>query len=259
MLDSLYIGASGMHAQQTSIDVIANNLANVNTSGYKRNRIDFEDLLYRQVAPPGAAAQGAQAVESLGAGTAIAGTNKIFTAGDIKKTDGTLDLAIRGDGFFQVSLPDGSTAYTRNGAMQVNRDGFLVTPEGYPLSPAIQIAPDATALVIDGNGKITATVQGEAQPIEVGQLELANFTNPSGLNPMGDNLYSSTAASGDAVVSLPGENGAGTIAQGYLEASNVQLVEEMINLIMAQRAYEINAKVVQASDEMLSINNNLRR
>jgi len=259
MLDSLYIGASGMHAQQLNIDVVANNLANVNTSGYKRNRIDFEDLLYRNVIKANGLIGSADNVHRLGVGAAITSTDKVFTLGDIKKTDGALDFAIRGQGFFEVALPDGSRGYTRSGAFQVNRDGLLTTSDGNLLTPSIQVPADASSVSIDVNGRVFAKVANESQPIEIGQLELANFMNPGGLNPLGSNLYVPTQKSGDAVSSIPGENGLGTIAQGFLESSNVKLVEEMINLIIAQRAYEINAKVVQASDELLSISNNLRR
>lgn len=255
MLDSLYIGATGMSAQQTNIDAIANNLANVNTSGFKRNRVDFEDLLYRAAATGAATATPAPA----GMGTAIAGSSKVFTVGDVKKTEQPLDIAIRGQGFFEVQMPDGSSVYTRSGAFQVNSDGMLSTQDGHLLNGSLQLPPDTTSVRIDADGRVTATVPGGRNAVEVGQIELVNFVNPAGLRPIGENLYVATQGSGDPLRGAPGQNGTGTLAQGFLEASNVQLIDEMINLITAQRAYEINAKVVQASDELLSIGNGLFR
>jgi len=260
MIDSLYIGATGMQAQQMNIDVIANNLANVNTSGFKRNRIDFADLVYRSmgVSSPTAASEATNPVRA-GMGTAVMASGKVFTLGDVKKTDQPFDLAVRGQGFFEIAMPDGTTAYTRSGAFQLNGEGVLVTQNGFPLSGSIQVPPDATAVTVGADGRVTATVPTEKQPIEIGRIDLVNFINAAGLKPVGDNLYAATVASGDPIRGVPGENGGGTIAQGFLEASNVKLIDEMINLILAQRAYEINAKVVQASDEMLSISNGLFR
>lgn len=259
MLDSLYIGASGMHAQQLNIDVVANNLANVNTAAYKKNRVDFQDLLYRQIARANGLLGSEDNAYRVGVGTAVAGTEKVFTSGDIKKTDGALDFAIRGSGFFEVTLPDGNRGYTRSGTLEINRDGYLVTSDGYLLHPAVQIPSDTTQVSVDANGRVLATIPGETKPVEVGQLELANFVNPAGLTPMGNNMYIPSQKSGEALLGLPTENGLGSISQGFLESSNVKLIEEMINLVIAQRAYEINAKVVQASDELLGISNNLRR
>lgn len=259
MLDSLYIGATGMQAQQMNIDVISNNLANVNTSGFKRNRIDFQDLLYRTMGTaPTTAADSTNAPRS-GMGTSIAGTGKVFTIGDVKRTDQPLDLAIRGQGFFEITMPDGTSAYTRAGAFQLNGDGMLVTQDGNALSASIHIPPDATSVKVDTDGSVSVTVPTEKQPVAIGHIDLVNFVNPSGLTPIGDNLYSANIASGDPIHNAPGQNGSGTVAQGFLEASNVKLIDEMINLIVAQRAYEINSKVVQASDEMLSISNGLFR
>ncbi len=259
MIDSLYIGATGMHAQQTNIDVISNNLANVNTNGFKRSRVDFEDLMYRNVARTNGLIGAADNTFRFGAGAAVAGTGKVFTMGDIRKTDGPLDFAIRGQGLFEVVLPTGDYAYTRSGAFSINRDGMLATSDGNRLSASIQIPPDATSITVDANGRVQANVVGERKPTEIGHLEIANFTNPEGMTPLGDNLYAATQKSGDAIRGTPGENGLGTITQGFLETSNVKLVEEMISLILAQRAYEINSKVVQASDEIMSITNNLYR
>lgn len=257
MIDSLYIGATGMHAQQMNIDVIANNLANVNTAGFKRNRIDFEDVLYRSMGASSVTGSGTN-IRS-GMGTTIAASGKVFTTGDVKKTDQPFDLAVRGQGFFEVTMPDGTTAYTRSGAFKVNGEGVLITQDGYPLAGSIQVPPDATSVKFDGDGRVTAIVPTERQPLEIGRIDIVNFVNPAGLNPVGDNLYAATDTSGDALRGTPGENGTGAIAQGFLEGSNVRLIDEMINLILAQRAYEINSKVVQASDEMLSISNGLYR
>lgn len=258
MIDSLYIGATGMQAQQLNIDVIANNMANVNTMGFKRNRIDFEDLLYRAT---GARAANGESAASLraGMGTSVAASSKVFVLGEMKKTEQPLDLGIRGPGFFEVVLPDGTLGYSRDGALQLSGDGTLVTHGGLKLSALIQIPSDTTGVSVDAEGHVFATLPGERQPVDVGQIELANFVNASGLNPIGDNLYTVTEMSGEALRSAPGQNGVGTIAQGFLETSNVRLIDEMISLIVAQRAYEINSKVVQASDELLSISNGLFR
>ena len=195
----------------------------------------------------------------MGMGTAIATTGKIFTTGDLKKTGEALDVAIKGDGFFELSLANGTSVYTRTGTFQINTDRTLINPDGIPLSGLIQFPADASNIKIDADGRVTASVPGEKKAIEIGRIELVTFVNPAGLSPSGDNVYSATTSSGEAVRSTPGENGTGALQQGYVEASNVQLIEEMINLVMAQRAYEINSKVVQAADEMLSISNNLHR
>jgi flagellar basal-body rod protein FlgG len=259
MLDSLYIGASGMHAQQTNVDVISNNLANVNTAGFKKNRVSFEDLLYRETTRQNGLTGSPDSVHRLGVGTGISGTGKVFTMGELKKSDSPLDLAIRGQGFIEVTMPDGSSGYTRSGTMEVNRDGYLTTPDGNLLKPSIHVPPDATELVFEASGRVLAKIPTEKTPVEIGQIDLVNFTNPGGLTPIGGNLYLASEKSGEPIIGKPGENGFGLIAQGFLESSNVKLVEEMINLIIAQRAYEVNSKVIQASDEMLAMSNNLRR
>lgn len=259
MLDSLYIGASGMHAQQMNVDVISNNLANVNTTAFKKNRVSFEDLVYRETARQNALLGSAESTHRLGVGSAIAGSSKVFLMGEMKKSDSPLDLAIRGQGFFEVTLPDGTSAYTRSGTLEVSQDGFLTTVDGHLLKPSVQLPGDTREVIVEPGGKVLARVPGEVDPIEVGQLELVNFVNPGGLNPIGGNLYVASQNSGEPMVGMPGEDAYGMLAQGFLESSNVKLVEEMINLIIAQRAYEINSKVVQASDEMLAMSNNLRR
>jgi flagellar basal-body rod protein FlgG len=259
MLDSLFIGATGMQAQQTQVDVISNNLANVNTMGFKRNRVSFEDLLYRGIARTNGIAGSQLGISRLGVGTAVSATGKVFVDGDLKETDAPLDVAIQGDGFIEVELPDGSSAYTRAGSLQVNADGLLTTIDGDVLHPDIRIPSDATAISIDKTGKVTATVPNESAAVDVGQIEMARFVNPGGLNPIGKNLYVANDKSGDAIIGKPGDSGFGTLSQGFLETSNVKLIEEMVNLVVAQRAYEINSKVVQAADEMLGLSNNLRR
>ena len=259
MLDSLYIGATGMQAQQTNVDMIANNLANVNTSAFKRGQVTFEDMMYRDVLRTAASDQAGDPIQRIGVGVSISNTGKIFTQGDVKQTDVPFDVAIQGQGFFEVTLPDGSLGYTRNGHFQINRDGYLVTADGYPLKTPIQIPPDTKEILIQPNGLVSVTLPNESNPVEIGQLNLSTFANPAGLTARGNNLYTSSNASGEPVSHRPGEAGLGVLQQGFLESSNVKLVEEMINLIMAQRAYEINSKVIQASDEMLGMSNNLRR
>lgn len=257
MIDALYIGATGMHAQQQNVDVIANNLANVNTSAFKKNRVLFQDAYYRaqQLSPTGEMNQAVL----LGMGTLIASNNKSFLQGDVKATESPLDLAIRGNGFFEVLLPDGTSAYTRHGALKVNENGVLATVSGYELKQQIEIPVDSLEVVIDQSGKVSSRSPKDNALVEVGQLELTSFSNNEGLKPLGDNLFVVSDTAGQLTVNKPGEDGLGTLAQGYLEGSNVKLSEEMVNLVLAQRAYELSAKVIQASDEMLSISNNLRR
>jgi flagellar basal-body rod protein FlgG len=258
MLDSLYIAATGMQAQQLNVDTISNNLANVNTTAYKRARVSFDDTLYREVARS-ASLLGAEGPARFGAGVAVADTSKIFADGNLVKTEGALDVAIRGAGFLEVLLPDGSHAFTRNGALRVMQDGVIGTSDGQALLPALQVPPDATSVAIDASGNVTAQVPGEANALDIGRLELARFVNPAGLRPLGGNLYLATDKSGDALSGKPGDEGFGTLAQGFLESSNVKLVEELIGLVVAQRAFEVNARAVQASDELLGLINNLRR
>lgn len=260
MNDSLYIAATGMHMQQLNVDTIANNLANINTPGFKKGRVNFLDLVYRELG------QGAQtdsyrqsAGMAQGSGVGIFGTSKLFTNGELKKTDLPLDIAIRGDGFFEVTLPDGQAAYTRGGSLIVNKDGFLATPDGNPLKPGIHIGQDTQSLAISANGVVTAQTNNKSAPIEIGRIELANFADVTGLVALGENLYKPSERSGDAMYSKPGEDNMGVVAQGFVESSNVKLIDEMVNLMVAQRAYEMSVKVIQASDEMLGMSNNLRR
>lgn len=259
MLDSLYIAATGAQAQSLNVDTISNNLANISTASYKRSRVAFEDLLYREVGRNAGALLGGDAAPRFGAGLAVTGTTKIFTDGDLRRTDGPLDVALRGAGFFEVLLPDGSRAFTRNGALRVNSEGLLATGDGHVLAPALRVPTEATQIVIETTGLVTARVPGEAAPVEVGQIELARFVNPEGLSALGSNLYAATEKSGDALAGKPGEEGFGTLQQGFLESSNVRLTEELISLVLAQRAFEVNARAIQASDEILSLVNNLRR
>lgn len=259
MIESLYIGATGMHAQQTNLDVIANNLANVNTSGFKKNIINFEDLMYKTLATTNGIQGLIGQSQYIGVGSAVASTGKVFSQGEIKTTSNLFDVAIQGNGFFELQLPDNSLVYSRNGAFQLNSDGYLTNTDGYLLSSNIQIPRDSTDVTIQPDGKVFATVAGETNPIEIGTIELANFINPAALTPLGDNLYVPNIDTGQVFYSDPSQDGLGSLAQSFIEGSNVELVTELLNLILAQRAYEINSKVVQASDEMLSLANSLRR
>ncbi len=263
MIRSLFIAATGMDAMQLNIDVIANNLANVNTVGFKRSRADFQDLLYQMERSPGASSAEGVNVPSgiqVGLGVKPVAINKIFQQGDFIQTDNELDMVIEGNGFFQILMPDGSTGYSRSGAFKLNSEGTIVNSDGYPLGPGeITIPEDAIDITISSDGIISVLQGGQIAPTEVGQIELANFVNPGGLRAIGRNLFLESDASGDVVTGTPGADGIGTITQGFIEMSNVNIVEEMVNMIVSQRAYEINSKAVQASDEMLQIANNLRR
>jgi len=262
MMRSLWSAATGMVAQQTNIDVIANNLANVNTVGFKASRVDFQDLVYQTYAEPGAAATQSTQIPTgvqVGLGTRFAAIQRIYSPGEMRQTGNTLDLAIEGDGFFQVLLPDGRTAYTRDGAIKLDGQGRLVTSDGNPLDPEITIPPDATGVTIGSDGTVSVTLAGQNESEQLGQLTLAKFLNPAGLTSIGRNLLLPTGASGDPLVASPGTEGMGTLAQGFLELSNVSVIEEMVNMIVAQRAYEVNSKCIQVADEMLSMANTLHR
>lgn len=260
MNDSLYIAATGMHMQQLNVDTIANNLANINTPGFKKGRVNFLDLVYREAGQSPYARTENRSPEMLqGSGVGIFSTSKVFTAGELKKTDQPLDIAVHGNGFFEVVMPDGELAYTRGGSFIVNKDGFLSTPDGNPIKPGIHISQDVQSIAVAADGTVTVKTGEKSNPTEIGRIELANFADPTGLNPLGENLYKPTERSGDAIYGKPGQDGIGDVAQGFVEASNVQLIDEMVNLMVAQRAYEMNVKVIQASDEMLGMSNNLRR
>ncbi|MDH5325996.1 MAG: flagellar basal-body rod protein FlgG [Gammaproteobacteria bacterium] len=259
MSDSLYVAATGMQAQQTQIDVISNNLANVNTAGFKKSRVDFQDLMYRQLNPAFNSLEALASSNGVGLGTAVSSTSKDFSVGEMKKTEKLLDIAIDGKGFYEVVLPDSSYAYTRGGSFSVNEEGFLVSTNGYLVNPMIQLPSDMESLLIEPNGEVKVKMPGQERLVDLGQIELGQFVNDTGLKALGENLYLPTEQSGEPMYYKPGESGAGLLRQGYVEASNVKLVEELTNMILAQRAYEINSKVIQASDEMLGIVNNLRR
>ena len=261
MIRSLWTAASGMMAQQLNTDVIANNLANVNTTGFKRSRADFQDLLYQTLRPAGtsdtAGSQVPVAIQ-VGHGTRPIAIQKMFTQGDYQETGNELDMVIEGDGFFQIIMPDGSTAYTRAGSFKQDSQGRIVTSDGFIMKGQITIPPDSLGVAITSDGTVQSRMSNQDMS-PLGVIELARFTNPPGLSSMGRNLYTPTAASGSPITGTPGIDGFGTIVQRSLEMSNVQVVEEMVNLIVAQRAYEINSKAIQTADDMLSIANNLRR
>lgn len=260
MLRSLYSSASGMQSQQLNLDVISNNLANVNTSGFKKSKIEFQDLLYQTYRAPGADQGGGNLLPTgmhVGHGSRAVATSKIFTTGDFTRTGEQLDVAIQGDGFFEVQLPDGTRAYTRDGALKRAADGRITTSDGLVVQSGFQPIPAGTTdISISSNGDVSTRGSNGTQTFKV---TLVRFANPSGLESMGRNLYRETGASGTPEIGNAGENGFGTMEQGYLEMSNVKVVEEMVNLIIAQRAYEVNAKSVQAADEMMQLSNNLRR
>ncbi len=254
MIRSLYIAATGMNAQQTNMDVISNNLANTSTNGFKKGRAVFEDLLYQTLHQPGAQSSQQTLLPSglqLGTGVRPAATERIFTQGNLTQTSNAKDVAINGDGFFQVLMPDGTTAYTRDGSFQVDNNGQLVTASGYPVQPAITIPANALSLTIARDGTVSVTQPGNTANVQIGTFQLATFINNAGLQSLGENLYAETAASGAPNVAQPGTNGAGVLNQNYVETSNVNVVEELVNMIQAQRAYEINSKAVTASDQML--------
>jgi flagellar basal-body rod protein FlgG len=260
MIRSLYTGTTGMHAQQLNIDVIANNLANVSTTGFKKSKADFQDLLYQTMKVPGS--QTSEDTESptgilIGVGVKPAAVTKVFSQGELILTENELDVAIEGSGFFQVELPNGDTGYTRAGAFKRDSNGRLTTSDGYPISPAITIPDGASQISIGETGIVSATIGDDSESTELGTLELAIFTNNGGLSAIGKNLFEETSASGTSQTGTPGSDGYGTLLQNYLEGSNVNIVEEMANMITTQRAYEINSKTIQTSDEMMQTTNNL--
>ncbi len=262
MIRSLWNAATGMKAQALNLDVISNNLANVNTSGFKKSRAEFQDLLYETFRPAGTASSQDTQVPvgiQLGHGTRPSAVLKLFDQGDMQHTKNELDLAIEGDGFFQIMQPDGEIAYTRNGAFKLDSEGRVVNADGFALEPELSIPTDAVSIIVGMDGTVSVLQAGESSPTEIGNIELARFVNPAGLISMGRNLFTISDASGDALTGIPGEDGLGNISQGFLEMSNVNVVEEMVSMIKAQRAYEINSKAIQAADEMLQVANNVKR
>lgn len=255
MIRSLWIARTGLDAQQTNIDVIANNLANVSTNGFKKSRAVFEDLLYQVIRQPGAQSSQQTQISNglqLGSGVKPVSTARIFTQGNLQFTENSLDVAINGQGFFQILLPDGTTGYTRDGSFQKDNQGNIVTPEGYPLQPNITIPETALSVSIGKDGVVTMTEQGNPAPVQLGTIQVATFINPGGLLSIGSNLFLETGSSGTPTPNTPGLNGAGKLDQGYVETSNVDVAEELVSMIEAQRAYELNSKVVSTSDQMLA-------
>lgn len=262
MIRALYTAASGMTAQQLNLDTIANNLANSSTAGFRQRRLEFQDMIYQNLVTPGAA-QSQQTVSAglqIGLGTKSAATEVILTQGDFNNTGNPLDLAIQGGGFFQISRPDGTIAYTRAGSFHLNNQGTIVTTDGDPLLPNITIPPNATSVTITQYGVVNATLPGQQNPSQLGQIQLATFPNAGGLNSIGSNLLQATLSSGDPVLANPGgPEGLGTLQQGYLENSNVDVVSEFVQMVLAQRAYESDSKVIRAADDMYSQVNNMAR
>jgi flagellar basal-body rod protein FlgG len=256
MIRSLWIAKTGLQAQQTNMDVISNNLANVNTDGYKRARAVFQDLMYQTLRQPGAQVGDDNQLPSglqIGTGVQTVATERIHTQGNMKETDNPMDIAIQGRGFLQVEMPDGTFRYTRDGNLQVNQNGQLVTAGGYPIQPPINIPDNALSITIARDGTVSVTQPGAVGTnVNVGQLQLATFVNPTGLQSQGENLYAETDASGPANYAQPGLDGAGLIQQNYVETSNVNVAEELVNMITTQRAYEMNSKAIETSDQMLA-------
>jgi flagellar basal-body rod protein FlgG len=259
---ALYTAASGMNAQQANIDNVANNLANVNTTGFKKSRVDFEDMVYQQIKAPGSPtsqeAEAALGLES-GLGTRAVATVRNFSVGNLRNTNSPLDLAIEGNGFFQISLPGGETGYSRAGALHLNAEGQIVTADGFALEPQISIPANAQSITISKDGIVSVSLPNQTAPQQLGTIELAAFQNPAGLEARGGNVFVATSASGDPVTGTPGTDGMGMVVQGFLEDSNVSVVEEMVQMILGQRAYEANSRVIRAADEMLQQVNNLAR
>jgi len=262
MIRAMWTAASGMAAQQLNMDVLAHNLANANTVGFKRSRADFQDMLYQTLRSPGANASSATILPTgiqLGTGVRAVAVQKIFSSGSLQQTQNDLDIAIEGDGFFQISRPDGTIAYTRGGAFKKNATGAVVSSDGDPILPNITVPANTIKLTIGSDGTISVLAAGATTTSQIGSLELARFDNPSGLDAQGSNLFLPSGASGDPTTGAPGSPGFGTLAQGFLESSNVNIAEEMVNMIVGQRAYEANSRVVKAVDEMLGQVNNLVR
>ncbi|MCX6828973.1 MAG: flagellar basal-body rod protein FlgG [candidate division Zixibacteria bacterium] len=262
MIKAMRTAASGMIAQQMNVDNIANNLANVNTTGFKRSKVEFQDVLYQNLRKAGTATAIGTVVPTnldVGYGTRAVATVREFSVGDLTQSGNPLDLAISGNGFFQIQMPDGTLNYTRDGAFKVSAEGRVVTSDGFFLYPELTIPEDATSIAVGMDGDVSVQLVGNDMPQSIGRIELAKFINPAGLSAVGHNLYVRNAASGSPTVGTPAEEGLGKIDQGYLEISNVKVVDEMVNMIVAQRAYELNSKVIQTSEDMTQIVNNLKR
>lgn len=262
MIRSLWTSATGMQAQELNIDVISNNLANVNTSGFKKSRAEFQDLLYESLRPAGAASSADTTIPTgvqLGHGARPSAVQKMFSQGDFQNTENELDWAIEGDGFFQIELPNGETSYSRCGEFKLDADGRIVNADGFLLIPQLTVPTDTVSITVGMDGTVSVIQADDPVPSEIGTIELARFVNPSGLRSLGRNLFVPTTGSGDEIVGTPGQDGFGTIAQGFLEMSNVSVVDEMVTMITAQRAYETNSKVIQTADDMLQMANNLKR
>lgn len=254
MIRSLWISKTGLDAQQTQMDVVANNLANVSTNGFKRSRAVFEDLLYQNIRQPGAQSSQQTHIPSglqIGTGVRPVAAERIHTQGNLAQTGNKLDVAIQGSGFFPVLMPDGTTGYTRDGSFQTDGQGQLVTSSGYVVQPAMTIPANASSVTIAQDGVVSVTQPGSVAPVQIGQMQLASFINPTGLQSNGQNLYLETSSSGAPSTAAPGTNGTGTLGQGFVETSNVNVVEELVNMIQTQRAYEINSKAITTSDQML--------
>jgi flagellar basal-body rod protein FlgG len=254
MMQSLWISKTGMEAQQRNLDTISNNLANVSTNGFKRASVVFEDLMYQNLRQAGANSTEQTTLPTglqVGLGTRAVATSRSFSQGNLQQSANNLDVAVQGNGFFEVQMPDGTTGYTRDGSFQVNATGQLVTNNGYPVQPGITIPANAQSVTIGGDGTVSVTVPGQTTPQTLGQIQIASFMNPSGLDPKGQNLFAETTASGTPNSGTPGLNGLGTLRQGFVETSNVNVVEELVSMIQTQRAYELNSKSIQTSDQML--------
>lgn len=261
MIRALWTASTGMQAQQVHMDVIANNLANVNSTGFKKSRADFQDILYQTSRAAGTGVAGGEVPTGVqvGLGSRVAAVQKVFTSGDFQQTENELDVGIEGVGFFQISLPDGTDAYTRAGAFKKDSTGTLVTSDGYPLVPEIVIPENSTSVTIGPAGNVEVMLDGESEPTLVGNIDIVRFANPAGLKSLGRNLYAETPTTGAPVIGTPGDEGFGTLSQGFLEGSNVNIMEEMVNMIAGQRAYEVNSKAISTADEMLSMTSQLVR
>lgn len=262
MQRSMFIAATGMEAQRLNIDVISNNLANVNTTGFKRSRADFQELMYQGLKEAGASSAEGTVLPTgiqVGLGVKPAAVQKIFKQGDFVSTENPLDLVVEGKGFFQILTPEGEVAYTRAGAFKLDSEGNIVNSDGYSMEPAITLPSNTLSITITTDGTVSVLQDGNNSPVEIGQIELAQFINPGGLTSIGKNLFLSNESSGEATTGAPNSEGFGSVNQGFLELSNVNVVEEMVNMIVSQRAYELSSKVVQTSDEMLQLANNIKR